>query len=139
MLLVSMNWKPTKEDLRSFGRTALAVLNALALFLYWFKGLHSVWALYICAAGLLIYVISLLSARAVKPIYIALQVVTAPVGLAISFIVMLLFYYLVITPTGLFFKLIGRDSLKRDFDPDAKTYWVTYRPADSARRYFNQF
>jgi hypothetical protein len=138
-MLATMNFKPTKKELRSFGKVSLIMLAVIAALLWKLKGLPPFYALCICATGALIFLLSLISAKLVKPVFIALQVLTYPIGVAVSFVIMAVFYYLVLTPVGLFFKLIGRDPLNRKFDPKADTYWVRYNPPDSIGRYFKQF
>jgi hypothetical protein len=64
---------------------------------------------------------------------------TLPIGLVVSFVMLGLFYFLLITPLGLVFRLLGRDPLHRRFDPKAETYWVEHQPADRPERYFQQF
>jgi hypothetical protein len=49
------------------------------------------------------------------------------------------FYYLLLTPVGLVFRLIGRDPLRRRFDRNATTYWIARRPPETSDRYFHQF
>jgi len=139
MSLVTINWKPNRKELRDFGLAAVVMLTIIALLLHWIKGLGTSWTLGICGAGLLIFIISRIDVRPIKPVYVTLMLLTAPIGWVVSFIIMAVFYYLVITPTGLFFRLIGRDSLHRKFDRTASTYWVSHRKTDSVKRYFNQF
>ena len=134
-----MNWKPAEKELRNFGKASLIMLAVIAALLWKFKGIPPLYTLCICAAGVLIFLLSLISAKLVKPIYIVLQVLTYPIGVAVSFVIMAVFYYLVLTPMGFFFKLIGRDLLNRKFDPKADTYWVRYNPPGPVGRYFKQF
>ena len=72
-------------------------------------------------------------------IYLLLTVVSYPIGFVLSYVVMAVMYYAVITPVGLIFKIIGRDPMRRAFDPAAPTYWIRRRPPAGARRYFRQF
>ncbi len=138
-ILVTINWNPTQKKLRSFGKVSLVMLAVIAGLFWKLKGLPPPYALCICAAGALIFLLSLISAKLVKPVYITLQVATYPIGLVVSFFIMAVFYYLILTPVGLFFRLIGRDLLNRKFDRRASTYWIRHNPPDSVRRYFNQF
>jgi hypothetical protein len=138
-MLATINWKPTEKDLRSFGKVSLIMLAVIAALLWKLKHLPLAYAICICAAGVLIFILSLISAKLVKPVFITLQVITYPIGLTVSFVIVAIFYYLVLTPVALFFKLIGRDLLKRRFDKNAPTYWVRYNPPDSVGRYFKQF
>ena len=48
-------------------------------------------------------------------------------------------FFILITPVGLFFKLTGRDSMHRRFDPEAETYWFTARAKRPREDYFKQF
>jgi hypothetical protein len=139
MSLVTINFQPSRKELRDFGLAAVVMLTIIALLLHWFKGLGTSWTLGVCATGILIFIISRISVRLIKPVYITLTLLTVPIGWVVSFIIMAVFYYLVITPTGLFFRIIGRDSLHRKFDRNASTYWVCHRKPDSVKRYFNQF
>ena len=59
--------------------------------------------------------------------------------MVVSFVLLAVFYYLLITPVGLFFRLTGRDILQRKFDASAESYWHPRRPAGNIKRYFNQF
>ncbi len=139
MSLVMINFQPSRKELRDFGLASVVMLTIIALLLHHFKGLGTSWTLGICAAGLLIFIISRINVRLIKPVYVTLTLLTVPIGWVVSFIIMAVFYYLVITPTGLFFRFIGRDSLRRKFDRSASTYWVSHRKPDSVKRYFNQF
>lgn len=46
-----------------------------------------------------------------------LQRITNPIIMGVVF-------YLLITPIALFFRLVGRDALRRKFEPEAQTYWI---------------
>jgi hypothetical protein len=138
-MLATINWRPTQKDLRSFGRACLIMLAIIAGLLWKFKDLPALYALCICAAGILIFALSLIATQLIKPVYVALQTVTYPIGLTVSFVIMAAFYYCILTPVGLFFRLIGRDPLNRRFDHHAAGYWVPHKTTDSAKRYFSQF
>ena len=47
-------------------------------------------------------------------------------------LVMGLLFYLTITPMALIMRLIGKDPLRRNFEPEAKSYWIERRPAGPA-------
>lgn len=139
MALLEINWRPVDKHLREFGQAALAMLTGVALLLHLVKGLDATFALYICAAGLLIYLLSLVWAPLTKPIYLGLMIVAFPIGWIVSHLLMGIIYFFVITPIGLVFKLIRRDPLQRHFDRTARSYWVRRRTSGSAKRYFQQF
>lgn len=138
MSIMTTNWRPSRDDLRKFGDVSLAMLVLLALVFRW-RGMTAETGLIMAAVGLVIYVLSRISAKLVKPLYLAMQAVGLPIGWVLSHVVLGIFYYLVLTPVGLVFRLIRRDPLQRRYDSEATTYWLEHRPTDSAKRYFNQF
>jgi multisubunit Na+/H+ antiporter MnhB subunit len=139
MALVEINWNPDRRQLRVFGIGALAILTTVAALLHYLRGLPAAWAAALSAVGLAIFLVSLASPGLAKRIYVTLTVVTLPIGIAVSFVLMAAFYFLILTPVGLFFRLIGRDTLRRKFDRNAATYWIPRRPPETSDRYFHQF
>ena len=139
MSLIEINWHPDRKQLRGFGFAALIATTAISLLLYFIKGLPIYWAAAIFVFGFIIFLSSRLYLRLTKVFYLALTAVTSPIGFVISFLLMAVFYYLLITPLSLIFRLIGRDPLNRKFDPDASSYWQTHYQPDSLDRYFHQF
>jgi len=87
----------------------------------------------------IVFLTGFVSLRATRLIYLGLTLVTLPIGLVISFLLLATFYFGILTPLAIVFKLIGRDALKRRFDADADSYWITHRQPGDLDRYFNQF
>ena len=46
---------------------------------------------------------------------------------------------MLITPVGLVFKLIQRDTMKRKLDREAASYWEEYRETEDLATYVKQF
>jgi hypothetical protein len=145
--LMPIDWKPSRATLRSFGLIAVAAFGIFAILargkVYPFKTLSDPSAAYtaIVLWALAAYCgfFAFVAPIAVKPIYLLLTVVSYPIGFVMSYMVMAIMYYGVITPVGILFKIIGRDTMRRTFDPSAETYWIKRRPPDSVKRYFRQF
>ena len=55
-----------------------------------------------------------------------------------SFVLLASFYFLLLTPIALLFRLIGRDPLHRRFDRGESSYWAPRKPTASLDRYFHQ-
>jgi hypothetical protein len=136
--LVEINWNPEKKELRKFGLIAVVVLGAAGIILRFAFGAAGIWAVLPGAVGLCIFLITLVSARVGRIIYLGLTFAGLPIGLVISVLLMASFYFFVLTPVGLVFKLIGRDSLVRRFEPDSPTYWTPHKHTDDPERYFHQ-
>jgi len=139
MSLIEINWYPKRKQLQNFGKIALIATAVISLLLYLLKGMAIQWALIVFAAGLIIFLSSVISLRLTRGIYVALTAVTFPIGLVVSLILLAGFYFLLLAPLGLLFRLLGRDPLCRRFDPAAKSYWLARREPDSLDRYFHQF
>jgi hypothetical protein len=44
-----------------------------------------------------------------------------------------------LTPVALFFRLTGRDPLRRQLDPSAPSYWTAKEQPQDMRRYLRQY
>lgn len=139
MSLIKINWNPDTRLLRDFGRIAVIAMTCLAALLYFVKGISLTSAVIIFAAGIIIFVISLISQKLTRIIYLILTLAGYPIGLAVNFIVMAVFFFLVITPISIFFKVIGRDPLSRKFKRHDESYWLSRSKEDQVDRYFRQF
>ena len=138
MALIDINWKPNDRQLRQFAIAFLVFAGVAGGVLWWRIGLG--WpskALWI--AGPIVAAIGLAFPRAIKPLYLGLTVVAFPIGFVLGYILLGLTYYLVVTPVGLAFRLLGRDPMRRKLDPEASTYWLERRRPEGPGRYFRQF
>ena len=139
MSLIKINWYPGPKELRNSGTISLIASTLIAILLYVLKGLGIQWTAIIFAIGFIIFLSSVISVKLTRMIYLGLILVTLPIGLAVSFTLLAAFYFLLLAPLGLLFRLIGRDPLRRKFDSTADSYWLTRRPPDKLDRYFHQF
>ena len=138
MSLVEIDWNPGRRQLRVFGLSALAASIVLAAVFVLLWGLTIAWAIAALALGATILLCSLVAPRAARIVYIALSAVGLPIGLVVSFVLLAAFYFLLLTPIALVFRLVGRDSLHRRFDRAAASYWIPRKTATSLDRYFHQ-
>ena len=138
MSLIEIDWNPDSRRLRVFGLSAVAASAVLAAVLVLLWGVALFWAMIVLTAGVAILLCSILSARMARAIYLVLTIVAMPIGMVVSFILLAAVYFLLFTPIALVFRLIGRDALRRSFDPAAGSYWVPHKPPASLDRYFHQ-
>lgn len=139
MALVSLNLKPSEKQLRDFGDIALCMCNLVGLVLMWAAGLPMKAFIVFCIIGVVIYLLSRISLKLVRPVYIGLIALTFPIGWVVSHVVMAVFYFVVIGGAGLVFKLLKRDPLHRAFEPQTPSYWIPRRHKRTAKDYFHQF
>lgn len=145
--MVKIDLNPDERTLRQFGWIAFFGFSLLALvahreWLVFSMGLGAarpyVSGAFAVLAGLSAF-FSLVWPRANRPIYVGLALVSYPIGLVLSWVILGLLFYGMITPVGLLFRLIGRDPMNRRFDRAAKTYWQDARPTRPAESYFHQY
>lgn len=145
--LIDLDLRPDEKTLRQFGFIALGGFGFLSL-IAWMEWLIFAFGLgdakpYVAATfiglGVLSFLFSLVYPKANLPIYVGLALVAFPIGFVLSYIIMGFLFFVLITPVGLFFKLVGRDAMKRKFEPDAESYWDESRQDRDQDSYFKQF
>jgi hypothetical protein len=90
------------------------------------------------AAGVALALVGGLWPRTVRPVYRVALAVTAPIGAVVSRLVLAAIYYLIFTPLGLLFRLVGRDELALGRPDPRDTYWRPSRGPRAARDYLRQ-
>lgn len=145
--LIEIDLHPSRETLRQFGWIALVGFSLLGI-LAWYEmlifgfglgGFREPLAFVFWGLAALSTLFSLTFPSGNRPIYLGLTLVALPIGFVLSYLIMGFLFYGLITPLGLFFKLTGRDSLHRKFDPEAESYWFAARADRPREHYFKQF
>ena len=139
MALVSLNLKPSQKQLKDFGFISLIMLFVIGLVLLGLGKIPAIGFMVFCLVGVLLYLLSRISVALIKPIYLGLIVLTFPIGWVVSHLMMALFYYGIISPIALLFRLINRDPLCRKYEPNTDTYWIQCKKKRPAKDYFRQF
>lgn len=145
--LLDVNLNPNDKTLFRFGFVALAVFGLLGGWVLWRR---SVWgfdlagssagvAYALWTVGGLSAFFSLTAPRLNRFLYRGLIVATFPIGFVLSYLFLGIIFYAIITPVGLLFRLLGRDPLRRKFDPKLTTYWVDHQEPENVERYFRQY
>lgn len=136
--MIDLNLTPNRKELRQFS-IALIVATAAVGGLLWWKLGPNPWSKGLWVGGPIAGVLGLAVPIAIKPLFIALSVAAFPIGIVIGTLALAIVYYLMVTPIGLVFRLIGHDPLDRRFDPSASTYWITRKQRQGVAKYFQQF
>lgn len=139
MALIQLDLDPPAAKLRQFGWAAPVMLLTIGGVLRWRFDLPTAWMMGLGVAGVVIFLASRVSPKLVRPAYLALVVLGFPIGWVVSHMVMLVFYYGVLTPVGLCFRLLGRDPLQRRWQPEQSSYWTKHPRTENVARYFRQF
>jgi hypothetical protein len=118
MRLVEVVWKPTDRQLRQFGVTLLVALPLLG----WLWGFDGRAIAILAAVGVALAGLGFLSAPALKPLFLALSLITLPIGLVVGELVLALVFFGVIWPLAALFRVLGRDALQRKLEPEVLSY-----------------
>jgi hypothetical protein len=147
MSVVKLNFRPDRNALRRFGWAsvgsflvlALLAWNGWMLFRYAGDNVRTTLTAVFGALAAATALSSWLFPRANRVLYLAVSVVGYPIGLVISYVLMAVLFYGLITPAGIVFRMLGRDPLKRTFDPGARSYWVDAKTDKPEHSYYRQF
>jgi len=99
----------------------MAAACAVVTALLWWRGKPA--GLYLGAAAGLFFVLGIALPRALAPVEWVWMKFAHYLGIVMTFVLVTLTFFLVITPVGLFIRL-GKDSLGLKFDRRAATYWA---------------
>lgn len=128
---------PDKKGLRNFGITmciAFLVISSLIIF----KHRHSAVPTLTISAALLLS--ALIRPILLKPFYIIWMNFAFTLGWFNTRIILLLIFYIVFAPVGLFLGLFRADLLDRKIDKNKDSYWLKkekkeFNPADYERQF----
>lgn len=136
---MKLNLTPDRRILAQFAWVALVALPLLgAVFTGW--QWTGPWTLGLLALGALQLVLFLCRIDApTRWLFLTLSLIAFPIGFVLSHVLMAAIFYLVVTPIGLVFRLIGRDAMQRRFDGDLGSYWRQRGPQRPPASYFELY
>lgn len=134
MNLVEITRHPTNRQLQQFGVICLLMLP----FVGWLWSGSQSLLIWLAGIGSVIAVLSFLYPGAIKPLFVSLMLITAPIGMLIGEIAMFLIYSIVFLPIGLCFRIVSRDRLRLQQDPESATYWQRKQRPKSVASYYRQ-
>jgi hypothetical protein len=146
-MLIALNLRPGRRELRQFGFVALAAFGFLGAVILWKGGLFHVSfgsaarpvAFTVWGAGALSALLSIVWPEGNRPLFVGLSVIAFPIGWVLSHLVLAILFYGILTPVGLLFRILGRDPLERPFRKDMRSYWVDLPEVTDEKDYFRQF
>src|SRR5208337_2348676 len=113
--------KPNKHELRTFVVTIFVVLGMLGGLILLRKGQAG---LIVIAIGAIFFIVGMAWPKSVIIPHKVWMTISIVLGFITSHIVLALVYYIVLTPIGLFMRVVGKDRLTLRFDPMIDSYWV---------------
>jgi hypothetical protein len=139
MALVPVDWRPSSRKLREFA-VALVVFSILACtYLRMRHGVSWTTLAIVEAIVLVAAVLGLLAPPLLRPLFVGISVLVWPIGFVVSWVLLAVIYYGLVTPIGLLRRAIGGDPLQRRFDPEKPSYWEPKAERRGSERYFQQY
>ena len=117
---MKMNKKNLKSSNKSFGILFFIVFTFYGVWPILGSGDLRIWSL---AIGVFFLILGLLNSKLLSPLNIAWVKLGEILGRIVAPIVMGFIYFIVITPIGLFMRLIGKDLLRTKFLKN-NSYWI---------------
>lgn len=110
-----------KKEIRDFGLlVGIAFIIIGALFLWRGKGFWT----YLMGVGVLLVLLGLIFPLVLKPVYKGWMAMARFLGGIMTYVILFLLFYIVVTPIALLYRLFNPDPLKLKFDPSVSSYWV---------------
>ncbi|MGB7749476.1 MAG: SxtJ family membrane protein [Verrucomicrobiia bacterium] len=129
--------KTGARELRKFGLLVGGVFALLGVLLL---VRHRPAAPYFLIAGGLLILFGLIAPRVLKHVYYVWMSLAIVLGFVVSGALLILFFFLVITPIGLVARCLGNDFLNLKLDGAAASYWMPReRKPKSPVEYERQF
>ena len=115
-----MNKDMEKKEIRKFAIIIFLPLLAVGIFLRE-KGIIS-WIIWGC--GLAILIMGLISPGNIRFVYKGWMKISVLLAFVTSHAMLAILFYLVVTPTGIIMKMLGKKLLIKTFDHNVETYWL---------------
>lgn len=106
---------------KSFGIVFAAIFALIGLWPLWRGGDVRLWALGVAAAFL---VAAFLAPKILRPLNVAWFGFGLLLSKVMTPLVMSIIYVVTVVPIGIFLRLTGKDLLRLQKNPEAKSYWI---------------
>lgn len=138
MAVISINRYPSQPELAWFGVAVLAFFALLGTIVGLSTGAWTV-SIILWAVGATVALVYYSLRPLRRPLYLGWMHLVFPIGWVMLHLVLGIMYYLVITPTGLLMRALGRDPMQRRYEPDTASYWVPHQAEKTPSQAFHQF
>ena len=106
---------------RSFGLVFFVVFLIVALWPLKYEADIRLWSL---ALSIIFFILGVFNSKLLTPLNKLWFKFGMLLGAIIAPIIMGVIFFLVVTPTGFFMRLIGKDLLRKKYNKNAKSYWI---------------
>ena len=131
------NIKGDKSDWKKFGFTMGIILAVIGFYLIWKKNNHYYYPL---SFGAVFFITGFFLPLLLKPVYKVWMALSVAMGFIMTRVIMVIIFYLIVTPIGLIASLTGKKFLDMKIDKNVKSYWIAREKTQKAKSdYERQF
>ncbi len=113
--------KSTSKDVINFAMLIGGIIALIGLVTLFYR---SPAFMYLIPLGLIFMLLGFIAPIIIKPLYFLWMSLAVILGYISTRVILALLYYLIITPIGIIFRLIGKDLLDMKIEKNAETYWI---------------
>lgn len=135
--MITINKNPQAKELSQFGVIWLPALLILIMVLFTFRLENRLWTIGLSILAGISMALGVLQPIALKQVFVGLQYVTWPIGFVVSYVLLAVVFYLLITPVGFLMRLFGYDPV--DYRMRVGSMWHVRQPVIEQGSYFRQF
>jgi hypothetical protein len=121
MSLIPLNTNPSRSQLLQFGVAWALFFGGAAALTAWRGSPAAAWP--ISALAIVPPLVGWVFPSVLRVLYVALSVITFPIGFAISQVILAVIYFLVLTPIGLALRWLKPGFFPTAPQPSVVTYW----------------
>jgi hypothetical protein len=137
MSLIPLNTNPSRSQLLQFGVAWCVFFGGAAALAAWRGSPVLAWPL--GALAIVVPLVGSVVPSVLRVLYVALSVVTFPIGFAVSQVVLAAVYFLVLTPIGLVLRWLKPGFFSSAPEKSLSTYWRSRPEPRPAADYFKTY
>jgi hypothetical protein len=124
--------RKTIRELRRFGFVMTIPLLVIGILLVW-RGRAS--APYFIGLAVLFLLAALVFPSGLRPVERAWMALARVLSIVMTYVILTLTFYLIITPVGLILRVFGKDLLQKKFESVKTSYWIPVEPDGPCSRH----
>ena len=122
--------KKTRDELKNLRHFGIAFAVILIVFgaIHFLKH-RMILSQWFCSVGLIVLCLGLLAPRMLRHVYAVFLKVAHAIGWFNTRVIIILIYYVILTPIALIVRIFGKDLLNRKIEKNISSYWAKRQSA----------
>jgi len=134
-MLFEINWSPPDRQVRQFALLCFLLLPVVA----WWWSFSPLWLGGCFCVGTAIAVLGFFAPWFIRPMFVGISFVTAPLGMVVSELLLILIFFGLFLPMAIAFRWLQRDALQRKIEVDRESYWSDKKQPTRVESYYRRY